>query len=453
MDLKIALTADTLLLISSIWCIWLVSERSIFNPSLWWVALHAYTVTFRLIALNLGGQSLPFFGVRSDIELVNAAIASDISLLAVVVATIFEAQRNSKKQSGAFKNLAWAQLDEGIGKIISVLCLTVGTYALVKFGSAAAIARLHGVQVSAIDLGRFEQSTYPITIAGFAVQGAVIQVAMRGFTRWRIILLAILLAISSYDLARTAFVLATILAFLIYQTRRNRCNLPLEAVMGILLLGLIWFVYKPVAVAIAENESANQVLAHAQDYFLDVIEDNTAGDTQFFDMQATFMASADELGRRFHGGTILPMLYLPIPRFVWPDKPRVNEFAWELSTPLRPVAELGITPTLSGESYLNFGWTGCAVIPFLYLLGMQIAYRRISNRGITSAARWIYLVLLVCMIQVFRDGLNSLILFPFVGYLPLIGWGVISELLHALNAHTGRVGQQFALFEAKRRSS
>src|ERR1039458_1443172 len=104
MDIRVALITDIVLLISSLWCILIVSERSIFNPSLWWVALHTYTVTFRLITLNLGAQSPLFFGVRSDIELVNAAIASDISLLAVVVATIFEAHRDSRKRSSAFKN-------------------------------------------------------------------------------------------------------------------------------------------------------------------------------------------------------------------------------------------------------------------------------------------------------------------------------------------------------------
>ena len=92
-------------------------------------------------------------------------------------------------------------------------------------------------------------------------------------------------------------------------------------------------------------------------------------DIQFFDMQATYMAAADEEGRRFYGATVLPLLYLPIPRFVWPDKPRMNEYAFELSSPLRPVTKVGMVTLLSGESYLNFGWIGCAAIPFLYLVG------------------------------------------------------------------------------------
>ena len=112
------------------------------------------------------------------------------------------------------------------------------------------------------------------------------------------------------------------------------------------------------------------------------------------------MAASDETGKRFYGSTILPLLYLPIPRYMWPDKPRTNEYAFELSSSLRPVTQVGMTPLLAGESYVNFGWMGCAFIPFLYMLGMQMAFQRVRNLGITSAARLVYVVFLVTMIQV-----------------------------------------------------
>jgi len=146
-------------------------------------------------------------------------------------------------------------------------------------------------------------------------------------------------------------------------------------------------------------------------------------------MQATFMAAADEQGRRYYGATLLPLLYLPIPRFAWPDKPLPNAYAFELSSSLRQIEPIGMTAQLSGESYLNFGWIGCAVIPFLYVLGLQTIYGRVSNLDISSVSRWIYLILLISMVQVFRDGLNSLFVFPCVGYLPLVAWGGISKLI------------------------
>jgi hypothetical protein len=438
MDLKLALIVDVLLLISSFWCILRVSGWNIFNPCIWWVALHAYTVTFRLVTLNLGLETLWVIGIRSNTELVNAAIASDLSLMAVVAAAIFAAHRNAVNIPTSQQGRGPTELDPRIGQIIIFLCLTIGTYALIKFGYAASAARARGIDVSSIDIGRLQQSSYPIAIAGFAVQGALILVALRGFTRWRVLLLFVLLALTSIQVARTAFVLGALFAFLIYQTRIHKTNLSFKWAIGFLLLGIAWFVYKPVRNAIDKRQDLSQIIASGQNYVHDTMNQGGSADTQLFDMQGTYMAAADEAGRRFYGSTILPLLYLPIPRFLWPDKPRINEYAVDISSPLRPLVQSGMTPLLSGESYVNFGWLGCAFIPFLYLLGMQIGWQRTRAHNITSAPRMIFLVLLVSMIQVFRDGLISLFIYPIVYYLPLFGWAIASELLAAsssLNAY------------------
>jgi hypothetical protein len=429
MDIKIALTIDVLLLISSQWCILQVSPRSIFNPSLWWVALHAYSVTFRLVTLNLGVQSISALGVRSDTEFVNAAIASDISLISVVAATIFFAQRSLRERATNHPNSVPVQLNPHLGQIISILCLTIGTYALLVVAGAGSAVRVRGIDINAINIGSLEQSSYPYMISGFAVQGVLIQLAMRGFNRWRIALLVLLLVPTSLYLARTFFVLVTVMAFLIYQTQRNKTKLTAKWALGTLLLGLVWFVYKPIEGAINEGLGAEQAIANARDYFSGSLGETPSIDSQFFDMQATFMGAADETGRRFYGATVLPLMYLPIPRFIWPDKPRVNEYAWELTSSLRPIAVVGMVPLLSGEAYLNFGWIGCAVIPFIYILGIQTFYVRTKTYGIISPARFMYVVFLVSMLQVYRDGISALILYPFTWYLPLAAWAIISWLL------------------------
>jgi hypothetical protein len=443
MDIQVALLMDIVLLLGSLWCILQTSDRSIFNPSIWYVALHAYTVTFRLIALNLGGRSLAVIGIRSDAELVDAAIASDISLVAVVAATILVSRRMSK-YNGSGSLGGQISLSYQLGQVTSIICLTIGTLALLKFGAAA---KATGADTSGIDIGRFDESSYPIWISGFAVQGALIQCAIRGFTRWRVILLLSLLFLSSFN-ARTVFVLAAAMAFLIYQTRHNQSSMPLKGAIGIVLLGLVWFVYKPVSVAIVSGASVQDIWLTAQGYFENSASNDSSIDTQFLDMQATYMAAADEAGRRFYGATMLPLLYLPIPRFIWPDKPRLNEYSPELSSSSRMIAQVGMTPNLTGESYLNFGWAGCAVVPFLYLLGMQTAYRSVRIAGIDSAARWVYMIYLVSMVQIYRDGLNSLILFPFMVYFPMLCWGVISSLSPAGKIKVHLPSQRTSVFEA-----
>jgi oligosaccharide repeat unit polymerase len=428
MTLSIAMVVDILLLVGSLWCILQISDRSIFNPSLWYVVLHAYSVTFRLMMLAGGAQSASFIGVTSDTELVNAAVAADISLLAVVAATICVAHRTRMHDDSGSSGRNSAQLSPRLGQVISILCITIGTYALLKFGAVAMAAKARGADISSVDIGSFDLSSLPRIIAGFAVQGALIQCAMRGFTRWRVVLLLMLLTLSSLNLARAFFVLPALMAILIYQTRRHQRSLSLRWVVALAALGLVWFVFKPVAHGIQSGDDPGKSWDNAQNYFEDAIN-NGSGDTQFLDMQATYMAAADETGRRFYGATVLPLIYLPIPRFAWPDKPRLNDYAVELATASRPMVQAGMTPTLSGESYLNFGWIGCAVIPFLYIYAMQMAYRNVSRDAITSATRWVYLVFLLSMVQVFRDGLISLILFPLMNLLPWISWGLISRYL------------------------
>lgn len=439
MDTETALIVDILLLIMSLWVILQVSERSIFNPSLWWVALHAYAVTFRLITLNLGVESIPIFGIRSDVELVNAAIACDISLLAVVGATLFAARKNPPNRIRGSIDKRVVQLNPLVGNIISILCLTIGTFALIVFSRVAIVAGARGVDIATIDIGRFDESSYPAVISGFAIQGSMIQCAMRGFTRWTLVPFLILLVLTAINPARTAFVLVVVMMFMIYQAMRNQQGLPLKWAVGGLILGCVWFVYKPFVVGVLNGDNSKEIMASVQDYVQESASRGASGDTQFLDMQATYMGAADDEGIRLHGATILPLLYLPIPRFLWPDKPSLNESGQRLTSHLRPIGTVGMTPNLSGESYIDFGWIGCAIIPFLYMVGMQTAFRQVNGLSIVSVARWTYVIILVCMLQVFRDGLVSLFTYPIIAYLPLLAWGAISKVLPAANARERRI--------------
>jgi hypothetical protein len=368
MDFLIALTVDVFMVVASLWCILNASERSIFNPSLWWAALHVYTVTFRLMALSLGSQSMWYIGIQTDKELVHAAIASDISLLAVVAATIFAARSTHRDRVSVSEDSSWTRLSPRVGQVISLLCLTIGTFALAMFGYFAVAARARGIDVSAIDIGQLDTSAYPITIAAFAIQGALIQCAIKGFNRWTVSLFLILLSLTAFNLARNSSVLAILMAFMIYQTRRRQHWLRLRWAIGIAILGLVWFVFKPIETGVTQGKNAEEIRADVRNYLEESRSESSSIDTQFLDMQATYMAAADQANRRFYGATVLSLIYLPIPRFVWPEKPPVNEAGSELTTASRLISVVGMPATLSGESYINFGWIGCAVIPFLYIL-------------------------------------------------------------------------------------
>jgi hypothetical protein len=243
------------------------------------------------------------------------------------------------------------------------------------------------------------------------------------------------------------------MAFLIYQSRRREHSIPLKWAIMIPVLGLVWFVFKPISNVIRAGDDPRTIFAEASRYFTEQTTSEGSLDTELLDCQATYMASADETGKRFYGATLLPLLYLPIPRFVWPDKPLQNEYAWELSSSLRRIEPIGMSAQLSGESYVDFGWIGTAIIPFLYLLGMQSFYRRVRNHEITSIARWVYLILLISMVQVFRDGLMSLIIFPCVSYLPMVAWGGIGKLIGTRTVHSDSFNMRTAVASQRGRTS
>lgn len=429
MDISLSLVIDVIVVTIALACILAVSSRSIFNPSLWWLALHIYTVTFRLITLCLGSESMWEIGIQSNTEYVKAAAAADLSLIAVALATIWVSKCHHNSKAPLEHIQSKSHLSVRAGWIISILCLTIGGYALIKFGYIASAARDSGIDISAVDLGRVEETAIPITIAGFAVQGALLQCAMCGFTRLRLMILLPLLILTAVNLARTAFVLAVCLALLIYLTRRGWRSIPRSWAIGMVLLAVVWFVQKPIVGGISEGKGLDEIWSSVHDYLAQSAEDKSSIDTQFLDMQATFMASADEIGKRYLGATVVPLLYLPIPRFLWPDKPRINQPEVELSSQVRQIVRVGMVPTLSGESYVNFGWAGCALIPFLYLFAMQKAFRHVEGHSVTSTSRWVYLIFLICMVQVFRDGLNSLVTFGVLTYCPLLAWAAISKAL------------------------
>ncbi len=409
----------------SLWVLWQASDRSIFNPALWYVGLHVFTVTFRLIALANGALVWQFTGVRADDEFVNAAVGSDLGLLGVVAATIVAGVTVLGRRKGETRRSNPSRLSARIGLFISVFCLTVGTIALVFFSGLTQAILAGNSDSGRMRLGNIATTSYPLVLAGFAVQGALILCTIRGFSGLRLWIFVILVFASGLGLFRMDLIIPILIASLIYLTKQGMRWPPFRWLIGILILGVVWFVFKPLASAILTGATPEEVWETAWNTGADAAQGGSS-EFQFFDMQASYMAASDETGVRFYGTTYVPLIYLPIPRFMWPDKPAMNQYAYDLSSTSRAFAQNGMTPNLTGESYLNFGWIGCAAIPFGYLFLMQMAYLRVRGQGTESAERWIYVLYLVFMIQVFRDGLDAVVLFGAVDFLPLLAWGVSS---------------------------
>jgi hypothetical protein len=92
------------------------------------------------------------------------------------------------------------------------------------------------------------------------------------------------------------------------------------------------------------------------------------------------------------------------------------------------MGEAGMIVTLLGESYANFGYFGIILIPFLTAYWLGRAYFRAYRNSYFSVARFFYLMIACNLIQVYRDGLISIVVFTFINMMPL----ALIVLLHYL---------------------
>jgi hypothetical protein len=151
-------------------------------------------------------------------------------------------------------------------------------------------------------------------------------------------------------------------------------------------------------------------------------------DQMFLDMFAATMWLVDGYGHYFYGTTIYPLLFLPIPRQLWPEKPIISTYLYELRNPLRPIYWAGMGGTMLGEAYANFGLIGVIVLPCImgYCLGRF--YFAAMRRPYYSVWRFTYVIFASCLVQVFRDGLQSAVVFPVVDMMPLAAIAMFSCL-------------------------
>jgi oligosaccharide repeat unit polymerase len=128
-------------------------------------------------------------------------------------------------------------------------------------------------------------------------------------------------------------------------------------------------------------------------------------------MYASTLTLIDQHGVYYYGATYLTLFLVPIPRPLWQAKPSVVQWMTDISTPSRNLKELGSIPTIYGEAYVNFGYLGIIFVPFLFAKYAARWYFRILNTHPQSANLYLYLYFAAIIVQVYRDGLISIVIF------------------------------------------
>jgi hypothetical protein len=82
--------------------------------------------------------------------------------------------------------------------------------------------------------------------------------------------------------------------------------------------------------------------------------------------------------------------------------------------------------TMLGEDYANFGVIGIAIMPGIIGYWLGKFYFAAMRRPYYSVFRFAYVTVACCLVQVFRDGLQSAVVFPVVDMMPLAAIATLS---------------------------
>ncbi len=124
----------------------------------------------------------------------------------------------------------------------------------------------------------------------------------------------------------------------------------------------------------------------------------------------------------FHfGKSYLSILFAPIPRPMWPEKPviRVGRFVGQ--NLYEKGNFTGVPPGIVGESYLNFGWAGIFIIPFLLGALIKKIYNKIiKTNHIDMIQLGFYSIFIIFSIEIITTDFTGAVIRFLSLYIPYI---------------------------------
>jgi uncharacterized protein YhhL (DUF1145 family) len=391
--------------------------RSALHPAWMFIGLHLYIVTFRLVDLYTGSHPMKatFAWPVAVNEVIRAGVASDMALLAMAGGWI--AARSVQKRWAGHRPEA-AAVSKFRLNVAAAMAMAIGI-----FGSLT-VGRLD----HALKNTSWDTSGYIAATTTWPAWSACLLHFLYGFPVPLLILTAIaLIFVAIMNVSRFAIIISMIFMTMTWLSRRRSRRFPFTLVVATFGAWLIWLPMKPFTKMVNEGARVTDALDDAVRYTYDEFgKAEGSVDQQFLDMVAATMTLSDIRDSWYWGGTILPLFVSPIPRVLWPEKPKINQYQWDIQVPTRNMVDLGMTAGLVGEGYVNFGYAGVVLFGFGIGFAYVWAYLRIAHSHYLSPSRLLYFFCLAAASQVYRDGLVSAVWFPFV-YAAPIGWTAVSH--------------------------
>jgi len=387
-------------------------RMAFWHPLTAYLLFHLYSFTYRLFQI-VGGSPLMYTGQANaeaitPEEIIRAMLWADAGLILFAAASwwahlVFEAKSDQPVERKV--------LNPNIAKFIGVACLPIGAYFLYAVKSGALTLTKESATSGYVQV----LAMWPIGVIGLLI-------FVFGF-RWHLVLLAAFflgtVALQGYH--RFMLVLPLLYLTAVYLQRQRRRWPTLLIVLGGIFIGLVFPRLKDIGRAVQYGDTTEAIAQFSQAF----VKDNQSftsreGGEDFLDQFAGGLSLIDGNERKFWGSTYLAIITLPIPRAWWPNKPGLADHMQEISTSGRRYDVEGRIFTYLGESYLNFGYAGLILIPALLGYLLTTACLRATSGPMLRFGRYLYLVFFMALVQTFRDGVLSILVFTVVHNMPMM---------------------------------
>ena len=397
---------DISVLLTCSWLLFRHGKLSIYHPATTYLVFHTFAFTIRLLFLTsgatffLGGQTDYFTEIESH-EIVKASLLADLGFCSMTTAWLFESTRKLSLNSSKSVIL----LNEKALKFVLLIAIPLGIWGI--------FSQLYipGIGKPQLNFEDWSDSSYLQNTQNLLILSLLITIFKYGFQKYTLIIIGLCLFILAFQGQHRYRVLVPciFLLFLYLHRQQKRWLSPRFVLM--ILLGITFFLpMKYVGKLIQQGASSEDLIEFASEY-QESLGIGANADFSFLDMYASTLTLIDQKDGYYYGSTYLYLLLIPIPRQFWQNKPSLVQWITDISTPSRNLKELGAIPTIYGEAYVNFGILGIVFIPFLFAKYSARWYFCILNSNPQSVNLYLYLYFAAIMIQVYRDGLSSIIIF------------------------------------------
>jgi hypothetical protein len=282
-----------------------------------------------------------------------------------------------------------------------------------------AFSFIPGLTGDRVELGEWQTSSWLGITQVWTGLALLALIYWYGFKWWLSTLMSLYLLLMAFQgLHRFRVIIPVLLLIQIFLDRRKMRWPPTYVMVLIIAIAFLFFPLKNIGRMAQEGEAVTQIIDDSKETINSALVAE-APDQTFLDLFACALTLIDENDKFYYGKTYLNIVTLPIPRQWWPEKPSVADYINDISRPRRPMFEMGMIVTYLGESYVNFGFLGIIMIPLLVGYWLSRAHFKAYRSSYFSVARFAYLLVACNLVQVYRDGLTSIVVFAWVNMMPL----------------------------------